>query len=1113
MAAVGDLPAPPAPPREVRIPLATRLSPVLMALSSIGMVAMLAGSPTGGSSHRMMWLLPITMIGSALANLVATGRAGAQRRERDEQRYRYLDRLADTHRSLTESAAAQRNRMLARYPEPHALWALIGTPDMWQVGRSDPSFGRVRIGRGRCPAESGPAVPDIAEDADPLLVAAFRRLVDGHAELADAPVSIALPDGAAVGVTGTPEEVRTLIRAVLCGLAVTHPPDELSITAAVDECEAPYWDWLKWLPHNNSGSQFVIVVGDGTADKAAGAALPAGRVELRIGGTVQEHTLELVDNRLTTRGFGLCATALEPDRLDEASAAECARRLAAVHRPAGPADTGDLRVRLGLGESGTPVYLDIKEAAHGGMGPHGLCVGATGSGKSELLRTVALGMIAAHPPEELNLALVDFKGGATFLGLDRTNHVAAVITNLADEAALVDRMAEALTGEIARRQQLLRAAGNLAGITEYRRARATGAPLPPLPVLFLIIDEFSELLIQHPEFAEVFAAIGRLGRSLGMHLLLATQRLDEGRLRGLETHLSYRICLKTLSATESRAVLGTPAAYELPAVPGAAYLKVGSADPVAFRCDYVSGPAPATLAPASEPQLFTAASATAPPTPDAPTLLDVTLAALAGTGTPAHQIWLPPLTRSPELADLDGARAPWTATIGLVDRVAEQRRTPWRVDLSGADGNVAVVGAARSGKSTTLVTLITALALGADPRDLCVHCLDFGGGLLTGLAELPQVATVATRAEPDLVRRIVTHLQAEVHRRDVAGPMAQRPRIFLVIDGLATLRQEFDDLEPAITALAGAGLGVGIHLVLATPRWADIRPALKDHLGTRIELRLGEPLDSEVDRHRAAAVPRNCSGAGLTTDGQPGRIARPGPPADTAKILMARDPGHRAEPVRLLPTLVTAAELGDSVGLPVGLVDDDELSTVGIEFTDQPHLLILGDSGAGKTAVLRLLCRQLLADRAPGTLRFFLSDPRGSLADLLPSDCLLAGVDDLLDVVGGPETVVVCDDYDLLGAAGAAALEPLIEPAARARDLRLRILLARRSTGSGRAMYDPLIAALRDTDPIGLALSGSPEEPALLGTVRPRRLPPGRGVLITRGDDPRRVQLAWSPPR
>ena len=113
------------------------------------------------------------------------------------------------------------------------------------------------------------------------------------------------------------------------------------------------------------------------------------------------------------------------------------------------------------------------------------------------------------------------------------------------------------------------------------------------------------------------------------------------------------------------------------------------ADPVAFRCDYVSGPAPATLAPATEPQLFTAASATAPPTPDAPTLLDVTLAALAGTGAPAHQIWLPPLTRSPELADLEGAREPWTATIGLVDRVAEQRRTPWRVDLSGADGNVA----------------------------------------------------------------------------------------------------------------------------------------------------------------------------------------------------------------------------------------------------------------------------------------------------------------------------------------------------------------------------------------------------------------------------------------
>ena len=114
--------------------------------------------------------------------------------------------------------------------------------------------------------------------------------------------------------------------------------------------------------------------------------------------------------------------------------------------------------------------------------------------------------------------------------------------------------------------------------------------MPPLPALFIVVDEFSELLSQHPEFAELFVAIGRLGRSLGMHLLLASQRLDEGRLRGLETHLSYRICLKTFSASESRAVLGVPDAYHLPNSPGAAYLKTASGELMRFQTAFVSAP-------------------------------------------------------------------------------------------------------------------------------------------------------------------------------------------------------------------------------------------------------------------------------------------------------------------------------------------------------------------------------------------------------------------------------------------------------------------------------------------------------------------------------------------
>ena len=231
-----------------------------------------------------------------------------------------------------------------------------------------------------------------------------------------------------------------------------------------------------------------------------------------------------------------------------------------------------MRVAFAVDERGAPVELDLKEAALGGVGPHGLMIGATGSGKSEALRTMVLGLALDHPPELVSFVLVDFKGGAAFAGLSELPHVAGLITNLADDTALVDRMHDALFGELRRRQELLRATGNLASVWEYRERRAGRPELDALPNLVVVIDEFAELLTAKPEFVDLFNAIGRLGRSLGIHLLFASQRLEEGRLRGLEGHLSYRIALRTFNASESRTVIGTDDAFRLPTMPGVGLL-------------------------------------------------------------------------------------------------------------------------------------------------------------------------------------------------------------------------------------------------------------------------------------------------------------------------------------------------------------------------------------------------------------------------------------------------------------------------------------------------------------------------------------------------------------
>ncbi|MFD0854928.1 FtsK/SpoIIIE domain-containing protein, partial [Actinomadura adrarensis] len=332
-------------------------------------------------------------------------------------------------------------------------------------------------------------------------------------------------------------------------------------------------------------------------------------------------------------------------------------------------------VPIGLDAEGRPIELDIKESAQGGMGPHGLCIGATGSGKSELLRTLVLGLAMTHSPEILNFVLVDFKGGATFLGMDGLEHVSAIITNLEDELPLVDRMYDALHGEMVRRQEYLRQMGNYASLRDYEKARMDGANLPPMPTLFLVLDEFSELLTAKPDFAELFVMIGRLGRSLGVHLLLASQRLEEGKLRGLDTHLSYRIGLRTFSAMESRVVLGVPDAYELPPAPGNGYLKFATEPMVRFKAAYVSGPVDEVANQQNQNNNNTGSQIAAQVVPymsgyirpqviedpaqqqrqaqqeeenkNKASLFDVVVGQLAGHGAPAHQIWLPPLDEAP----------------------------------------------------------------------------------------------------------------------------------------------------------------------------------------------------------------------------------------------------------------------------------------------------------------------------------------------------------------------------------------------------------------------------------------------------------------------------------
>ncbi len=750
-------------------------------------------------------------------------------------------------------------------------------------------------------------------------------------------------------------------------------------------------------------------------------------------------------------------------------------------QPRSDVDRARLAIPFAYDPVGAVVHLDIKESAEDGMGPHGMCIGATGSGKSEFLRTLVLSLVATHSPDMVNLLLVDFKGGATFLGYDRLAHVTAVVTNMEEEAELVSRMEDVLYGELDRRQRILREAGNFANVADYERAREQGANLPPMPTLFIILDEFAELLGQYPDFSKLFVAIGRLGRSLRVHLLLASQKVPSNRMGELEAHLSYRIALRTNQTSDSRDAIGSADAYHLPKKPGSGYLRVGSGDLQRFQVGYVGAPyVPKRIGPADPgrarrtgegyvpPRLFTTAAVAdaqpvAEPKPvpesdlpeDFATIMDTVLAQLAERGRPAHRMWLPPLGIPSSLDPLVDAvpagvlRFP----LAIVDKPRQQRQEMWDVDLSGAGGHVAVVGGPQSGKSTALQTLILSAALTHTPEQVQFYCLDFSGGALMALRNLPHVGSVANARDVDRIRRtiaLVTNLietrqalftelgidsmrrfrairNGETEPRDAAN-LAERDMfgdVFLVVDGwdigFASTGPLYDEYMPVMESIALQGLNYGVHLVITSSRWAAIRPNIKDLTQTRIELRLGDLSDTVFNAHRqvVAAVPPNRPGRCISSDAFHMLLALPridsaGDPESASDGLAAaiaeigrRYPGRKAPDVKLLPVLIDLDEiravwpqpmsLAERLVVPFGVRESD-LHPAAIDFGVSTHFLVIGSSGSGKSTVLAALLASIRSQFDAEQAQVLLIDYRRRHLGTIPADMLVGHLTNERDV-------------------------------------------------------------------------------------------------------------------
>jgi type VII secretion protein EccCa len=663
--------------------------PYVMGVCMLGMIGIMIFTGTRQLSPYML-MMPLMMIMMSMGMMAGGGGGGKKMPEINADRKEYLRYLASLRPRVTSSAGAQVAFFSYHAPHPDDLLSVVGSPRQWSRPATADFYAATRIGIGDQPAVDRLMKPSVGGELagpsaapqpylEPVANMWVVKFLRTHGLIHDCPKLLQLRTFPTIAVGGDPAGSAGLLTAMICHLAVFHPPDLLQIRVLTENPEDPDWSWLKWLPHvqhptdtddagatrmiytrtdslsdlaargphspdSLPGGPYVVVV-DLTGGKAGFP--PDGRAGVSVitlgnhrGSNYRIRVAEdgTADDRLPGQSFRQ-VTAVA-DRMSPRQAARVARKLAGWsitgtivldkktagvqkkvatewHQLVGAQSVEEVtparwrmytdkdrdRLKIPFGhelKTGNIMYLDIKEGAEFGAGPHGMLIGTTGSGKSEFLRTLILSLVAMHHPDQVNLLLTDFKGGSTFLGMEKLPHTAAVITNMAEEAELVSRMGEVLTGELDRRQSLLRqagiqvgATGALSGVAEYEKYRERGADLAPLPTLFVVVDEFAELLQGHPDFIGLFDRICRVGRSLRVHLLLATQSLQTGgvRIDKLEPNLTYRIALRTTSSHESKAVIGTPEAqYITNKESGVGFLRVGMEDPVKFSTLYTGAP-------------------------------------------------------------------------------------------------------------------------------------------------------------------------------------------------------------------------------------------------------------------------------------------------------------------------------------------------------------------------------------------------------------------------------------------------------------------------------------------------------------------------------------------
>lgn len=665
--------------------------------------------------------------------------------------------------------------------------------------------------------------------------------------------------------------------------------------------------------------------------------------------------------------------------------------LVAAWRPGVSRPPGGIRALVGQGPA-EPFALDLRR-----HGPHALVGGTTGSGKSEFLQTWIMGIATEYAPDRVTFLLVDYKGGAAFAECVDLPHTVGLVTDL--DTRLVRRALTSLRAELTHREHLLNAKGAKDLETLEKRGDAD-AP----PSLVIVIDEFAALAKEVPEFVDGVIDVAQRGRSLGLHLVMATQRPAGVIKDNLRANTNLRVALRVADEADSQDVLGVPtAAFFSPGAPGRAAAKLGPGRVLDLQTAYLGGwttdaddqrvDVEVTELRFGEGRDWVVRSRDASIDEGAPRDIErlagtiVRAARDAGLRTPRRP-WVEPLPDVLDLTDLPPASGS-VLPLGLRDEPERQRRTAWTLDLDRA-GNVAVIGTGGSGRTTLLRTVAVVASASATKDPVWIHALDFAGGGLGSLESLPTVGSVIDGDDDERVTRLFSDLAALVDERSARFATARAstlgefrastgealPRVLLLLDGMTAFRTEYEfrsggAVFDRFSALLSAGRQVGVHVVVTADRLGTFSTSLQANLQSRVVLRLA----SEAEYAVTGVAPDMLSGAPAgraVVDGHEVQVAVAGGTSDAAAQAAVVDAlGAELSPavpqapgVRRLPEHVPASSLPAVLGddrLPVLGLADDTLAPVPLPL--EGLFVVTGPFGSGRSTTTTTVARGISTAR------------------------------------------------------------------------------------------------------------------------------------------------------